>query len=121
MGSGLACGSYRLGREALQKMSFYKAALKLAKLGFHVFPVNAGGKIPAVPDFAHAATQEAKQLQRFWLDPVLGLEHPHNIGISTSSFGRNEISDLYDIIYVHPDRISWLEFPVFLLKSIAWI
>lgn len=71
-------------------MSFLKSALDLASKGFHVFPVYAGSKLPAIVDFPKLATRDQMQIVKWWTDPVMGFERDFNIGISTSKFGEGD-------------------------------
>lgn len=64
-------------------------AKDLAGMGFKIFPIIANGKLPAISDFPRLASSDVKQLEKWWIDPVLGTERPFNIGISTTSFGNN--------------------------------
>ena len=58
-----------------------QAALRLARMGFRVFPLIPGDKKPAVRRFPIVATTDAEQITRWWT------ERPdYNIGISTTGF-----------------------------------
>jgi archaellum biogenesis ATPase FlaH len=65
-------------------------ALALAAQGFHVFPLIAGGRLPAIGAWQHRATRDEEQIRKWWLehDPVLKVdrERPYNIGICTSHY-----------------------------------
>lgn len=78
-------------------MSFLKAALELAALGFHVFPLEPNSKIPAIMDFPKAASRDPERIKKWWIDPVMELEQPYNIGISTSRFGESEALLVIDV------------------------
>lgn len=78
-------------------MSTLKSAIELAKQGFHVFPIVPNSKTPAIKNFPNDATRDEKKIKQWWLDPVLGLEQPYNVGISTSRFGDNEHLVVIDI------------------------
>jgi hypothetical protein len=80
-----------------RQMSFLKAALDLAAQGFHVFPLIPYGKTPLIDDFPHRATRDSVQIKQWWLDPVLEMEQPFNIGISTTRFGDNEALLVVDV------------------------
>lgn len=67
-------------------MNFLDHAKRLASLGFEVFPIQPGDKLPAIPEFPEAASCDPKQLEAFWLDDVMGIIQPYNVGISTSRF-----------------------------------
>lgn len=57
-------------------------ALRLASLGFHVFPLTANTKNrPYISDYPNRAINAANQLQDWWQNGA------HNVAISTSSFG----------------------------------
>ncbi len=70
-------------------MNFLKAALDLADLGFHVFPLIPNSKLPAIMDFPHLASRDTNQIKRWWVDPVLEIEKSFNIGVSTTRFAEN--------------------------------
>lgn len=74
-----------------------KAALELAKKGFHVFPCAPFSKLPAIDDFPHAASRDPEQIRKWWLDPVMEIEQPYNVGISTTRFGDNEALVVVDV------------------------
>lgn len=58
-------------------------ALKLAGMGFHVFPIAPGAKDPPlVKNFPLRATRDPEQIATWW-----ELEPRANVGISTSRFG----------------------------------
>ncbi|WP_020502340.1 bifunctional DNA primase/polymerase [Sciscionella marina] len=57
---------------------FTHAALRAARRGWHVFPVRAGTKTPAVTDWENAATTDTAQIQRWWTRRGV-----RNIGIAT--------------------------------------
>lgn len=50
-------------------------------MGFHVFPVEANSKLPAIKDFPNRATRDADQIRK-WFG-----SRDRNIGISTTSYG----------------------------------
>lgn len=53
-----------------------EAALRLAELGFYVFPVAPRGKVPVTTNGLKDATLDAERITRFWT------QHPdHNIGL----------------------------------------
>jgi hypothetical protein len=59
-------------------------ALMLARKGFKVFPLIPNSKLPLIDDYPHRATTDEEQIRHWWVDPVLDLEQPYNIGISTN-------------------------------------
>jgi putative DNA primase/helicase len=63
------------------------AALALAAQGFHVFPVVAGGKLPAIEAFPEKATRDEAQLTAWFRCSIFGHDHGHNVGIYTGRFG----------------------------------
>lgn len=78
-------------------MSFLKAALELAEKGFHVFPLVSNSKLPAIDEFPSRASRDPAVIKRWWVDPVLEIEQPYNVGISTTRFGDNEALVVVDI------------------------
>ncbi len=62
------------------------AALALADFGFHVFPLIEGGKTPCWEGWQAKATRDHEQLKKWWTCPVMGMEKPYNVGISTSTY-----------------------------------
>lgn len=72
-------------------------AIELTKKGFHVFPLNPNTKYPAVDEYQNMATNDAEELKKWWIDPVLGLEQPYNIGISTSRFNGSKALVVVDV------------------------
>jgi hypothetical protein len=78
-------------------MSFLDKAKKLAKQGFHVFPLIENGKVPALSDFTGVSTNDPNDLERFWYDAVLGWEHINNIGIATSKFQKDSALVVVDV------------------------
>lgn len=78
-------------------MSFLQQALDLASKGFYVFPLQADGKLPAIDDFPNRATRDPEQIKKWWLDPILGLEQPYNIGISTTRYNGSQALVVVDV------------------------
>lgn len=72
-------------------MSFH-AALRLAKLGFHVFPIAEDGKTPLFAGFPVLASNDPKTVEKFWRNEFTGKLENHNVGISTSRYGDGTIS-----------------------------
>lgn len=63
-------------------MELLQHALALAEKGFHIFPLHAGQKEPAISEYPEHATRDEKTLRKWWK------RWPNaNIGISTSRFG----------------------------------
>lgn len=59
-------------------------ALYLARQGFRVFPLEPGGKRPALAtDWRRLATKDPERVRALWTDPVLGAAQPYNIGVAT--------------------------------------
>lgn len=73
------------------------AALSLAAMGFHVFPLIRETKLPAIDDFPNQASRGEERIRAWWTCPVTGWEQPYNIGISTSRFGDNEALIVVDV------------------------
>lgn len=78
-------------------MSFLKSALDLASLGFHVFPLQVGGKLPIIDDFPNRATKDPEQIKAWWTDPIMGIEQPYNIGISTTQYNCSQALVVVDV------------------------
>lgn len=78
-------------------MSTLKSALHLASLGFHVFPLVPNSKLPYIEDYPNLATRDPETIQRWWVDPVLELEQPLNVGISTTRYGDDEALVVVDV------------------------
>jgi hypothetical protein len=78
-------------------MSFYKAALELASKGFYVFPLQVGSKLPAIDDFPNRATRDPEEIKKFWVDDLLGLEQPYNVGISTTKYNGSQALVVVDV------------------------
>lgn len=72
-------------------------ALLLAEKGFHVFPLQPNSKLPAIDDYPNQATRDPKKIKSWWLDPVLEIEQPYNVGISTSRYGDDEALVVVDV------------------------
>ncbi len=67
-------------------MSKLQHALSIAAMGFAVFPLEANGKRPAIDAWRKKASADAKQIRRWWCDPVTGWERNHNIGVTGGTF-----------------------------------
>jgi len=78
-------------------MGFLEHALKLAEMGFHVFPLMPNSKTPVILDYKNQATTNPEQIKKFWLDPVMGTEKPYNIGISTTRYNGSQALVVVDI------------------------
>lgn len=78
-------------------MSFLETALRLAEKGFYVFPLQVNGKLPAIDDFPNQATRDPEKIRKWWVDPVLDLEQPFNVGISTSKYNGNQALVVVDV------------------------
>lgn len=72
-------------------------AKRLAADGFYVFPVLENDKRPAIKNFPKLASRDEAEIERWFFDPVMGLERPLNIGISTSKFAEFEHLLVIDI------------------------
>lgn len=78
-------------------MNLLEQALSLASQGFHVFPLQPNGKLPAIDDFPNRATTDPEQIKKFWVDPVLELVQPYNIGISTTRYNGSQALVVVDV------------------------
>lgn len=80
----------RLGKGAMTNLEW---ALRLAALGFYVFPIVAGRKDPpALKGWQDAATRDEDRIREWWfLDPDF------NIGIFTGRFGENRALLVVDV------------------------
>lgn len=78
-------------------MSFFQQACALADAGFYVFPLGPNSKLPAIDDFPNRATRDHAQIKKFWFDPVLELEQPYNIGISTTKYNGSQALVVVDV------------------------
>lgn len=78
-------------------MATYEQAAALAAQGFHVFPVIEGNKLPLIEKWQDRATRDADQIRRWWVDPVMGWDQGHNIGICTTRFGDDEALIVVDV------------------------
>lgn len=78
-------------------MSKLQLALELADLGYHVFPLEAGSKLPHIDAFPRRATRDKEQIRAWWSDPVLGVAQPYNIGISTTKYADTQALLVVDI------------------------
>lgn len=78
-------------------MSFLESALSLAARGFYVFPIVPGGKTPAIEGFPVLASREPEQIRRWWIDPVMEMEHAYNVGISTTRYGEGQALLVVDV------------------------
>ncbi len=86
-------------------MNSYQTALRLASLGFHVFPVIAwagdgrsqDGKLPAIEGFPARATGDETTLRQWFMDEVMDLPHHYNVGISTTRYGEGESLVVVDV------------------------
>lgn len=65
-------------------MSLRKHAHRHAANGRPVFPGIPGGKTPGIDDYPNQATTDPEQIDRWWVDDVMGFEHPYNVCISTN-------------------------------------
>lgn len=69
-----------------------ETALRLAEIGFHVFPLEHMTKDrPIITDFPNRATRDANQIRKWWGSVV------YNIAISTSKFGDDKALLVVDV------------------------
>jgi hypothetical protein len=97
MGKWIASQRRRMAGGTVSQMSFLKQALALAEQGFYVFPLQVNSKLPQIDDFPNRATRDPAQIKRWWLDPVLELEQPYNIGISTTKYNGSQALVVVDV------------------------
>lgn len=97
MGQGNANRSGRLAEGKVSEMSFLKAALLLADRGLHLFPLQPNSKLPAMSDFPRRASKDHVILKKFWLDPVMELEQPYNIGVSCTEYNCTQALVVVDV------------------------
>lgn len=57
------------------------AAVTAVAAGFCVFPVEPGGKVPALRNWEHEASREPGMIRRWWA------ERPYNVGLATGRSG----------------------------------
>lgn len=72
-------------------------ALRLAALGFWVFPLIEMGKTPAIDGWQKAATRDATEIRRMWTCPVTGWTHAYNVGIFTSRYANDKALLVVDV------------------------
>ncbi len=58
-------------------------ALEHAANGFKVFPLEHGGKIPAITNWEDKASSDPERIKKWWTCPVTGMEQSFNVGIAT--------------------------------------
>lgn len=68
-------------------------ALFLASLGFHIFPAHPNSKVAAIKDFPNLATQDSKQIKKWWSNGHTN----SNPAISTTRFKESEALIVIDI------------------------
>ncbi len=73
-------------------MTTLPAALRLASLGYHVFPCQQNKKIPAIADFPNQATTDPELIAEWW-----ERNPEYNVGISTSHFGVSQALVVVDV------------------------
>ena len=67
-------------------MSQVERAKKLVDQGFAVFPLQPNGKKPVIDAFTEQAATDSKAVEKLWIDSVLEVEQPYNIGIATTRY-----------------------------------
>jgi hypothetical protein len=65
------------------RKEIHDEAIKLAKLGFRVFPLRRLGKASISPHFCHHAASNSLKTVSKWFDPVSGSYAGYNLGIAT--------------------------------------
>lgn len=78
-------------------MSKLHTALKLASLGFHIFPLKENSKLPLIKNYPNLATRDPSQIKAWWTCDISGNEKDRNIGISTSKWGDNGALVVIDV------------------------
>lgn len=91
MGERFASESIRVSEEAVRQVK-KKYAIELARMGFHVFPLIQGGKLPGIKNFPALATRDEGMISDWWDQRPTA-----NIGISTTRFGDDEALVVVDI------------------------
>jgi hypothetical protein len=51
-------------------------------MGFYVFPLMPNTKAPAIENFTERSTRDPEKIRAMWVDPVMGIEQPYNVGIA---------------------------------------
>ena len=77
-------------------MTMLEKALALADEGYHVFPLLANSKKPAIKKWQDKATRDAEQITSWWTD-IFDEYTNNNIGICTSRFGDDKALLVIDI------------------------
>lgn len=89
-------------------MTPVEKALALAAEKFHVFPLQVGGKLPAIEDFPNKATRDPAVIRQLWCaeigtDPMW--HHQYNVGIYTGRFGDPREDGSFDsLVCLDVDR-----------------
>ena len=78
-------------------MSILKSALELARRGFHIFPLQPNGKLPAISEYPELASDKKKRIEAWWWDPVLEIVNPFNVGISCTHFKTDQALIVIDV------------------------
>lgn len=63
---------------------FLLAALKLQKMGFRVFPIAPGRKLPVFKGYTPVASSDPEKARMFWKCALLGIDLHYNIAIATT-------------------------------------
>jgi hypothetical protein len=69
---------------------FLNAALRLQAHGFRIFLIAHNTKDGTPKEFPEIATADPERAKAWWVCPVMGTEHHHNIGIACSSLANGE-------------------------------
>jgi hypothetical protein len=86
-----------MARRKVSKVNTLDHALALAAQGFYVFPLRPNSKLPAIEDFPNLATRDPEQIKKWWIDPVLELVQPYNVGISTTKYNGSQALVVVDV------------------------
>lgn len=72
-------------------------ALRLAEMGFYVFPLVEMRKLPLIDGWERKASRDPDKIKSWWTCPVMGTTQNHNVGILTTKFGENKSLIVVDV------------------------
>ena len=84
-------------------MSQVERAKKLVDQGFAVFPLQPNGKKPVIDAFTEQAATDSKAVEKLWIDSVLEVEQPYNIGIATTRYRNGSDHEALLVVDVDVD------------------
>jgi len=64
---------------------------KLVSKGFEVFPLQVNGKKPHISNFTEKAAHTVEDAKKMWVDPVMEIPQPYNIGIATTNYKEGSL------------------------------